>query len=341
MKKKLTRAEKNELTRKNLFDAAVKVVGQAGYRDASITDITAKAHIAQGTFYNYFESRQDILDHLLPELGQELLEFLGAQVGDATSLEREEKSIRAYFQFIRNKPEFYRILMEAPIYSPQSFETHADNLVSNYEAALRRTREKGFLQDYSEDEFEAIALILLGARVYLSRQYCFRNGKVAVVPEQVVQTYMKLVSGGLYRASASSGQGRRGKASVQAKPAYDCEVTASGTVDFAATYTLSQALAEMGQAAADCLVQQILSDFTRRATESLLSADAAIVSTTTHMSRHRPALAIHASCKHEQLSDGEGILHIRLSDDERDVHSHVASCQVIFAATNRDNVPPG
>ena len=40
------------------------IVGELGYAGASVALITARADVAQGTFYNYFESRQDLLDQL-------------------------------------------------------------------------------------------------------------------------------------------------------------------------------------------------------------------------------------------------------------------------------------
>lgn len=328
MKKKLTRAEKNELTRKNLMESAVKVVGQIGYKDASVTDITTRAKVAQGTFYNYFESRQDILDALLPELGEDLLEFLGKQVGDATFLEREEKSIRAYFQFLKEKPEFYRILVEAQVYSPESFSTHADNLVRNYESALKKTRERGFLKNYADSEFEAIALILLGARVYLSRQYCFKNGKVAPVPEAVVKTYMKLISEGLGAESERNNKrSRSSQKPVERHALFECEPVHVDGCDYAASYVASSSFEDVSEL--DFYLQQLLADFTRQAMKHTLGENARIRSSNTHLLTPAPTSPISATCRTEMLSEIEGILHIRLGG-EWDGRRPVATCQVLF-----------
>src|SRR5690606_32958952 len=67
------RVEKSEAIRESLLNAAVEVVGEVGYANASIALITQKAGVGQGTFYNYFGSRQEILDALLPSLGQDML----------------------------------------------------------------------------------------------------------------------------------------------------------------------------------------------------------------------------------------------------------------------------
>ena len=43
-------------------EAATKIVGKYGYAEASVARITDEAGVAQGTFYNHFENRQELLD---------------------------------------------------------------------------------------------------------------------------------------------------------------------------------------------------------------------------------------------------------------------------------------
>src|SRR5262245_18016791 len=88
---RMRRAEKLQETRRRLIDAAAKVVGAEGYANASVAKITALAEVAQGTFYNYFASQQDLFDQLLPELGGQLLDVIRERVtGIGDSLKREE-----------------------------------------------------------------------------------------------------------------------------------------------------------------------------------------------------------------------------------------------------------
>ena len=58
----MKRAEKAALTRDKLMSSAAVIVGEYGYREASVQRITSHAGIAQGTFYLYFESRQLLFD---------------------------------------------------------------------------------------------------------------------------------------------------------------------------------------------------------------------------------------------------------------------------------------
>lgn len=81
-----SRAEKSAENRQSLLRAAAEVVGEVGYREASIARITQRAGLAQGTFYLYFESQQDLFDQLLPTIGSELLEDLAERVHGARDI---------------------------------------------------------------------------------------------------------------------------------------------------------------------------------------------------------------------------------------------------------------
>lgn len=193
-----TRAERSESTRRALFRAAAEVVGEVGYADASVARITARANVAQGTFYNYFESRQDLFDQLLPSLGASMLGYIQARVDpDATRAERERQRIAAYFRFLSENPEFYRILYEAETLAPTAHRKHIDVVAEGYVRALKRSWERGEMPGFEERELEPVAYILLAARGYLSMRYGAGRG-ASEVPEWIVNAYAKLVRHGLF-----------------------------------------------------------------------------------------------------------------------------------------------
>ena len=49
---KLSRGDKQEYTRRALMEAAIAVVGEEGYAEATVAKMTQRAKIANGTFYN-------------------------------------------------------------------------------------------------------------------------------------------------------------------------------------------------------------------------------------------------------------------------------------------------
>jgi AcrR family transcriptional regulator len=192
------RAERSEAIRQAIFLAAARVVGRYGYADASISKITAAAKVAHGTFYNYFESRQDLFEQLLPALGQLLLSHVTDEVAPvADGLEREETRLLAWFKFLQIHPEFYRILNEGEVFVPTAFRRHVEGFGAGYLRALRRAKLRGELHDFADEELEPIAYILLAARAYLSFRYVSGAAK-ATVPDHVLTAYMKLLRHGLF-----------------------------------------------------------------------------------------------------------------------------------------------
>ena len=202
---KLNRVERNAWTKQKIFDAATKVVGKYGYAEASVARITEEAGVAQGTFYNHFENRQELLDQLLPKIGIDMVRFIRAQTGTAHAARQEIERFGAFFDFIREVPEFLRILNEAEFFAPKGYQKHLDNISTAYVRILRRARLSGAIDDYSDEEFEAIVHMLMGARGYLSRRYSFLPDRVTAVPDHVISAYRKLVTRGLFSSPKDIG----------------------------------------------------------------------------------------------------------------------------------------
>lgn len=192
-----TRQERAEKTRMKILRAAAKVVGQYGYADASIGRITEAANIAQGTFYLYFKSRQELFDVLLPYVGRDMLEFIREKVrGAASYYEVEERGFRAFFGYLLKNPGFVRVLNEAEVAAPAAHAEHMRVLSEVYVKSLQRSIDNGEIRSFAPEELETVAYIFQGARSYL--YLCHIKGKNRKkLPESVVQTYMKLVRDGL------------------------------------------------------------------------------------------------------------------------------------------------
>jgi AcrR family transcriptional regulator len=198
---KLNRVERNAWTKQKIFDAATKVVGKYGYAEASVARITEEAGVAQGTFYNHFENRQELLDQLLPKIGMDMVRFIRARTTTAQTARQEIERFSAFFDFIREVPEFLRILNEAEFFAPIGYQKHFDNISTAYVRILQRARLAGSIDDFSDEEFEAVVQMLMGARGYLSRRYSYSGGTVTAVPDHVISAYQKLITRGLFKAS--------------------------------------------------------------------------------------------------------------------------------------------
>ena len=71
----MPRVKKAE-TRDHILDAARRLFSENGYHDTSVADIIQAVGMAQGSFYNYFKSKNDIFKHLLESFVNEVRETL-------------------------------------------------------------------------------------------------------------------------------------------------------------------------------------------------------------------------------------------------------------------------
>ncbi|KAA0258035.1 TetR/AcrR family transcriptional regulator [Deferribacter autotrophicus] len=62
----MSQSKKN--TKQKIFDAAIKTFAEKGFWKTKVSDIVAEAGVAQGTFYLYFNSKDDCLYELLEYL---------------------------------------------------------------------------------------------------------------------------------------------------------------------------------------------------------------------------------------------------------------------------------
>lgn len=197
-KRKLTRAEKADENRKALFRAAADVVGKHGYKGASIGRITERAGLAQGTFYLYFDSQQDLFDQLLPTVGEEMLVHITQAVHGATDIfEVEERGIRAFFAYLIDNPGFFRVLNEADVVAPKAYERHFKILAKRYLSAMQRAVERGQIKNYTVPELEVIIYLLMAARDYIYVKFMRGQRRPKPLPEWVIQAYMRFIRYGL------------------------------------------------------------------------------------------------------------------------------------------------
>lgn len=201
--RRMKRAEKSEATRTALFAAAIATVGEYGYAETSVARITEKAGVAQGTFYNYFESRQDLLDQLLPSISVRLLEHVKKKVSEAKNspIARERARITAFFEFLEQTPHLFKMLHEGEIHAPEGFRRHAQLQTQSFERAMLREHEQGHLKGIAASEIPALSEIMMGARHWLSTRFCVRGGEIVQPPPDVIDTYMKLTVRGLFGAT--------------------------------------------------------------------------------------------------------------------------------------------
>lgn len=98
--------------KRRIFDAAVAEFAAHRFSEASINKIVKAAGISRGSFYQYFEGKEDVYLYTLNEIGKEKMEVLlkvGAPDQKADFFQIYEHMFRMAFVWAREKPEYSKI----------------------------------------------------------------------------------------------------------------------------------------------------------------------------------------------------------------------------------------
>ena len=156
-------------TRNSLLEAAEIEFGRKGFHEASISGITYRAGVALGTFYTYFESKEEIFRALVRYMSRRTREWLAERVADAPDrLAAERLGIEAFIEFARQHKSIYRIITEAEVVAPEEYREHYMGFGGAYEANLREAARKGEIR---EGDFETWSWSIMGSIVFLGMRY--------------------------------------------------------------------------------------------------------------------------------------------------------------------------
>lgn len=94
--------KKGRSTRMRVLKAGRRVVEKRGYFNASVTEITRQCGVALGTFYRYFDNKDDLFSELLKELVGSLYHSVGGSwiKGDELGSLRvsSQRYLQAYYE---------------------------------------------------------------------------------------------------------------------------------------------------------------------------------------------------------------------------------------------------
>lgn len=97
----LTRRErKKEETKERIFNVAMKLFKSRGFEETTIDDITEKADVAKGTFFNYFPKKEAVLQYLSERWLEEVEDKIAAEFKGAAAPDRD-RMIAAFVDIAR------------------------------------------------------------------------------------------------------------------------------------------------------------------------------------------------------------------------------------------------
>ena len=197
MTDKTPRTERGRKTLRRVLEAAALEFGERGYHDAAITGITQRAGVALGTFYTYFESKEEVFRALVRDMSHAVRAHVAEAVkGAPDRLAAERLGLEAFISFVRRHRELYRIIEEAQFVAHDVYREHYLSFADAYRRNLAGARTRGEIEE-GPDEPRAWALI--GMSVFLGMRYGIWDEDLS--PAEVAEVAIDLVSEGLRKRS--------------------------------------------------------------------------------------------------------------------------------------------
>lgn len=193
---KVPRTARGERTRQKILDAALEEFGERGFAEGSIVGITRRAKVALGTFYTYFESKDEVYRTLVRGLSEQVKVCVAPALEAATDpLDAERRALIAFLEFVETHKQVYRLIDEAETVDPEGFRRHYEVTAARIAARLEKGVAGGaFRADPSPIGVEATAWALMGANVFLGLRFGVW-GKAE--PEDVAAVMNRLLKDGL------------------------------------------------------------------------------------------------------------------------------------------------
>lgn len=200
-------SQRGMATRSRLLHAAEQTFGDLGYHDASVTKITDAAGVAQGTFYTYFSSKQEIFDELVRELNHRVRRAMAeAAARGRNRAERERLGFEGFFRFTSAHPTLYRVIRQAEFVSPAVLSEHYSRIAAGYVQGLRAAMDAGEIAD---GDPEVIAWALMGVGELIGMRWILW-GDGDRVPDHVLHAMHAFVVRGLGAVGADAADGGAG-----------------------------------------------------------------------------------------------------------------------------------
>lgn len=188
------RGPKGEATRARLLTAAEDVFGEVGFDQASVSEITRRAGVSNGTFYLYFPTKQTIFSELVRQISRNIRHAIQEGIGDAASrADLERRGYRAFFRYVREHPRIYRIVRQAEFVDREAFRYYYMRFAEGYITGLRRFAEDGEVRDL---DLETVAWCLMGIGDLVGVRWVLL-GEDGEVPDRVIDTIVDLIFHGI------------------------------------------------------------------------------------------------------------------------------------------------
>lgn len=166
---KTPKTRRGRKTREKLLAAAEVEFGERGFHDAAISAITQRAGVALGTFYVYFDSKEEVFRALVAHMGELTRKWISERIAESPDrLTAERRGVQAFIEFVRSDANLYKIISEAEFVAEDAYRDYYRSFAEAYRQNLERAGANGEIR---EGDYEVWAWALIGMSVFVGMRY--------------------------------------------------------------------------------------------------------------------------------------------------------------------------
>ena len=190
---KTPKTARGKRTREKLLRAAEIEFGEKGFHEAAVSGITYRAGVALGTFYTYFESKEEIFQALVSYMSRRTRSWIAERVADAPDrLTAERKGLEAYIEFVCQHKGIYRIISEAEFVANDAYREHYTGFANAYLDNLKKAGKRG---DIREGDYETWSWAIMGMAVTLGMRYA--EWDESIPASRIAKIVVDLIANGI------------------------------------------------------------------------------------------------------------------------------------------------
>jgi AcrR family transcriptional regulator len=164
---------RSDATKRRLYDAAMELIGERGFTDASVDEIVDRAGVAKGTVYYHFAGKAELVEALIADRMKPLAEKFraAAAANEDDPAGAIEAIVRAELEFLLEHRSFSKLLLTEMWREDRVWRTTLVTFRTQLMTVIREVIEQGVASGVFRDDvdpaFGASALFGMTATVAL------------------------------------------------------------------------------------------------------------------------------------------------------------------------------
>lgn len=194
--------------KKKIFNAAVQEFSNARYTEASINQIIKTAEISRGSFYQYFQNKEDIYLYMITEIGKQKMEVIGR----TEELNPEADFFEIYLimfkeglRWARTNPDYYRVGLLMELDDSQfiiKLREMAAEGMKNLIILIERDKQRGLIKPEVDSKLVVEMLYTLNMNLLMND---FKSGQEENMEKRFTDM-VEIIRGGIARVKGKEPQ---------------------------------------------------------------------------------------------------------------------------------------